>query len=460
MWGVDASGLLPAGRRRAQSGVVETFDELFQRDNLESAFGLGMQPACLFSNGSPRLEVDRIVFGITVPYHHCRLIVTQRNPVNLIFAMKVGMHTDLDLTIQVDYFPRTCTATARHPLRTAIMRIRCTGLRIFLLCLLVLIPAVSAFGQVRGSLGGGGRGAYGSGRSGPRGGLSGPRFGYGIRNNPIANPVPSLTPHQVFNPRGSLSPGQVLNPAPSLFRPRTNVSSPAFNRSSQFHRPAGRRPRSSYLNVAPGPTVTRDPVGGQVKKSAEALDQQLQRIAPKKGWQHYLALETLRSISPASDYPASENVVDELQPILSTFQSVTSNKQYAVITQLPEFNVLSSSLREYLTPVRDRQRQELLFYLELLKEELRTYPNGERWVGYFILPVETQPDTKDDQDPMSGKQLRNTLDRFEEIAKSPEYARVASLPAFQTAHSALVAFSELDTENDFKGGSTGTTSTP
>lgn len=334
------------------------------------------------------------------------------------------------------------------------MLIRCTGVLILVLCLLLSTPALPAFGQVRGSLNSGGR-------SGLRGKLSGPRSGFGLRNNPIANPAPSLTPSQIFNPRGSLSPGQVLNPAPSLFRPRSGVSASDFNRSNQHLRPAGSRPRSNYLNVAPGGlTVTSDPVGENVKTSATALEQQLQRIAPKKGWEHYLALDTLQNIPPTSDHPSTTEEKAELETILSTYQSVDANKQYAVITQLPEFAMVGASLREYLTPVRDRQRRELLFYLDLLKEELGTYPNGGRWIAYFDLPAENQPNKSVDQDPISNKQLQKILKRIEKIGSNAEYERVNSLATFQLAHSAFLAFKKQSSENAAKVGSTESTSTP
>jgi hypothetical protein len=256
---------------------------------------------------------------------------------------------------------------------------RIAGILILGLCIEFLAAPEATFGQLRGSLGSGVRGGYGGTRGGIRRGVSRSRSGLGFQNNPIANPAPSLTPHQIFNPRGSISAGQVLNPAPSLSRPRAGVSPSAVNRTDQFRRAQTGSVRNTPVNRA----VASSPAVDRVQKLAAAIEQQLQRQ----------------------------------------------------------------------TPVRERKRLELAFRLALLEQELRTYPNGDRWVRYLDLPAAETFDTRGEGDHSSGQQLQIMLARFEKVTGNSEYEKVSSLPAYQSAHSVLASFIKGNSEDDPVGDS-------
>lgn len=228
-----------------------------------------------------------------------------------------------------------------------------TQLFVLAMSVAVLLPVSSTQAQFRGSFRGGLRGQ------------SSFRSGSGLQNNPIANPSPSLTPHQLFHPRGSLSTDQVRNPSPSLSRPRSGVPVPSVGRTAPYLRGDAGDDRT-------GPAARQ------------------------------------RSASPSSyDLRA---------------------RQLAAGLRTPSTSV---------SPEQEQQQWNLASQLARLERELRTYPNGERWVRYFKIPV-----ADDSQATPGGSEPapREILARFDTVIASEDYSQVTSLPEFQSAHKALTTY--------------------
>jgi hypothetical protein len=243
-------------------------------------------------------------------------------------------------------------------------------------CIGLLCGPATTFGQLRGSLGGGVRGGIGSSAGGIRGGGYGPRYGTGFRNNPIANPAPSLTPHQIFNPRGSISSGQILNPAPSLSRPRSGISTSPVNRTDPFGHHVGRGVRTRSAGITPsGSGGTPPPARARIEQLAAALrqqstpdtaltkqqrwdlaahlarlEQELRTYPNGEVWIRYFDLPAAASGRPGKgngNGKGDESSAQELQQLAERFERVSGNAKYERISSLPEFQSALSALVSY-----------------------------------------------------------------------------------------------------------------
>jgi hypothetical protein len=263
-----------------------------------------------------------------------------------------------------------------------------------------------------------------------------------MRSNPIANPAPSLTPHEVFNSRGSLSSGRVLNPSPSLRRPRSGSSAPTLHQGGSTAGSIYGAVQSSYSVRTRRQPVISAPAGQRLQESASTLERQLTQVAPDKGWEEYLSVKTLRKVQSSSEQP-SDMERRELQSLLKRYESVAADEKYERISSLPEFQQTVSTLQAYLKPMDERRRQDLSLYFDQLGAQLRRYTNGESWVKYLALPNELLSDetTEGVSEPTS-----KLLKRFAKLSGDSTYAKVISLPAFGPAHESLkMAVDQTDT---------------
>lgn len=299
------------------------------------------------------------------------------------------------------------------------------------LAVLLSIPGAVTWGQTRGGLG--------AARGGTRGGIS-PRSGLGFRSNPIANPAPSLTPNQVLNPRGSLSTGQVLNPSPSLHQPRSGGTPPATK--------DGGMPRAvTYQSARPAiaddaavgsviPVPIAIPAGEKILFAVVALDQQIDKVAPDKGWSKRLSLDELRGVPAFSLLPKDDSQRTALEKILKTYQGVAKDDSAANISKLPEFKQTLDALQNYLTPIDVRRREQAALSFRQLASDLKSFKNGASWVKHLV-PAELT--TTDSKISASKEQTEKLLKRFNKLAGNPDYQKVTSLPGFSPAYAALKA---------------------
>ena len=289
------------------------------------------------------------------------------------------------------------------------LKIACMGVWLF-------APVASTYGQLGNGIGGSGIGGSGIGgsMSGGARGLSMPQGS--LRNSPIANPAPSLTPHEVFHPRGSLRPGQVRNPRGSLFRPRTAGSQNPLRQS------------------------TWDPVGSPrglaSKRAAVALEQTLAKVAAGKGWETYLALGKLQQINDASDGLIHEQQRQQLTSIAERFDSVAKDQAFHSIHQLPEFQATRRALWGYLQ-WRDQQLYaELRKSFAQLDRELKTHTNGQSWAAYLALP----PALQTARSAGGYEAASKLLTRFQKVDTDPAFALIVSLQWFSPAYESLTRF--------------------
>lgn len=307
-------------------------------------------------------------------------------------------------------------------------------------CSLLVLPCASTVGQLpsRGGVGGGTRG------------MTTPRSGLGIRNNPVVNPSPSLTPSQVLNPRGSINTGQVLNPKGSLNRPRTGVAVPnpkkraaeatSGSGSSQKYQSARPNLDNNDIGLASDSkqrVAESRPMGEQVLDSVVELDTKIAEVAPDKGYSDRLALDRLRAVPVFSEQPTDDEHRKELEEILKRYQVVAKDDKQADVNQLPEFKRTLTVLEEYMTPIDQRRRREARIMFDQLHQQLGKYKNGSPWAEYLSLPTDM-----DAQDATA--QVTKLLGRFNKLASDKTYRKVTRLPAFGPAYTALKAVAEPD----------------
>ncbi|MGI9471253.1 MAG: hypothetical protein ACR2NZ_06970 [Rubripirellula sp.] len=308
-----------------------------------------------------------------------------------------------------------------------------------------LLP-VSLHGQIRGGASsrgglGGARGSIGGGNRG----LSSPRSGAGARNNPIANPAPSLTPSEVLNPAGSLNSGQVLNPEPSLNRPRTGGAKSAnTSRSPSLSRTQGNL-SSPQLSTA-SPIAARElpsiPAGANVRTATLALQAKIAAVMPKSRSPLDSDLKQLLEIDPASDAPTKKEKtrLATTETSLRAFEIGTTNAQTAEIVDSPEFRSTRASLEYYLTSPLERRRDELNVAFATLRSSLASFENGDAWANY-LMPAEFA-DANQTIDP-TGPRTRALLKRYESIRNDAALSDVAGLRGFGNAESALQRYVQL-----------------
>ena len=311
----------------------------------------------------------------------------------------------------------------------------------FTLSVVLVLPSLSATGQVPGR-GGVGGSRIGSGAPGQ----ATPRSGLGIRSNPIVNPAPSLTPSQVLNPRGSLNTGQVLNPQPSPNRPRTGVSAPgstaagaspqSISGASNYRAASPNLNQASAEDVGPAQATSgrRDsrPLGTQLLELVVELDAKVTEVAPDKGWSERLSLDDLRGVPVFSQEPSDEDERKRLTEILKVYQDIAQNEKNAAINQLPEFKRTMSLIQDYLTPVETRRRRDMPLAFDLFYNQLRKYKNGAEWAEYLSLPDDTESD--------AGKaRITKLASRFDKLVGDKAYDKVTNLPGFDAAHATLHA---------------------
>lgn len=264
-----------------------------------------------------------------------------------------------------------------------------------------------------------------------------PRSGLGVSNNPVVNPVPSLTPGQVLNPRGSLNTGQVLNPAPSLRRPRTAVFTPDVNGGpGTANIGSVGTSDASLLTQATTSRENRQPIGARLLESVVALDEKIAEVAAETSWPDRLSLDMLRSVPVSSEEPSDDARRRQLNEVLMTYRAIASDEENVAITALPEFKRTTALIEEYLTPTDKRRLRELRLTFSELHDQLRKYKNGDAWSKYLSLP-ERFESASGPQDGAIAAQMTKLLSRFDKLAGNKTYQKVTNLPGFHPAHSAL-----------------------
>jgi len=316
------------------------------------------------------------------------------------------------------------------------------------LCIVLAMPAASALAQIgRGAGGIGGRGAIG----GVRPGLSSPRSGLGVRSNPIVNPAPSLTPHEVLNPRGSLSSGQVLNPAPSVLRPRSGGTTPTAPQSVTPGTPqsvtTGARQsvttgRGEIGRRASGGSRYRNarPVSGiSMADDFDQLGNQLRNHKNGDSWAQYLAL------------PKDGNGEATLGKLLRRFERVSSNPAYAKVTAIPAFKAAHEALKREvagtalgeLDPTRRTGGEWILQSVVALDHELEQLSPDGAWSKRLSLdelriaiPVLSEQPANDSE----RKSLEKIVSTFQDVAEDENAADVHQLADFKETLRALQAY--------------------
>jgi hypothetical protein len=167
-----------------------------------------------------------------------------------------------------------------------------------------------------------------------------------------------------------------------------------------------------------------------------ALDGQLAKVAPDKGWSERLSLDQLRAVPAFSEQPADDSQRMALEKILKTYEAVASEDQSANISELPEFKKTLAALQDYLMPIDVRQRKRARMSFQQLSSDLMWYKNGAPWVEYLV-PEELT--TTDNKVSVSKEQAEKQLKRFDKIGGNPTYNKVTSLRGFGPAHEALKA---------------------
>jgi hypothetical protein len=298
---------------------------------------------------------------------------------------------------------------------------RCSS---FLWLAVSLAPTI-ADAQTYGGVGGVGRRG-----TGVRGG-SGLRSGAGLQNNPVANPAPSLTPHQVLNPRGSLSTGQVLNPRPSLAHPR---SGDALSLRSAYPLRLG----VTGSNAGRLHTMSRSELARFVDANARRLSSELDRLETGDALKNDLKLDELRKLAATVDRDPHSDVKRDVQAISRRLDEVSESEEDAPISRLPSFQSLRLVMSELDRTQAERAWAELVQLNAQLQRAMGRFQHADRWKSYLAIPA-AEADGREQQSP-SNQDLRVIQSRFDQVAGIEKYRPLTGMAIFQATRDQLSSY--------------------
>lgn len=177
-----------------------------------------------------------------------------------------------------------------------------------------------------------------------------------------------------------------------------------------------------------------------VRVSAIAVDRDLARLPSNDFWKTSLRTEDILSLMPSEQQgPPDESTRQQLQQILTAYESVGNDPEMNRVAALASFQNLRFALREYLSSPPERSRRQLAAATAELNRELLRFDTADTWLRYFALD---QGGTLSAERlaTISGQptpDLAAMLSRFDTISSDERYPMIAGLPAFREVRDRL-----------------------
>lgn len=182
----------------------------------------------------------------------------------------------------------------------------------------------------------------------------------------------------------------------------------------------------------------------EIWKWSGQLDLDLERVPNGSVWQQKLkTAEIAGLVDTTADVAPPEANRAKLQEILESQQAALHSFQGRRIGSLPSLGNLQAALAEYVTPPEQRMRRQLYTAANELNASLERFTTGEDWQKFLtVSPGMTLSSTvAEDVTPApDAAELSKSLARFESVEQSPEYQKIAAVPAFKTTRARLTAY--------------------
>ncbi len=186
-------------------------------------------------------------------------------------------------------------------------------------------------------------------------------------------------------------------------------------------------------------TLTLDEQRQVLYSAATSLDQDLGKLNSGASWKTFLSTTSLlKDTAPQQDAAHSAETRERLKRIADQFDKTQLDPQYRAVSGLWGFQMLRNGLREYAAAPVERGQRQLDVHGETLQRSLGQLPTGAGWKTHLQLDeLSRLANSKETLGPADRDKALAVAERFEQVAKNPNYRSIAQLDGFETSRQAL-----------------------
>jgi hypothetical protein len=216
-------------------------------------------------------------------------------------------------------------------------------------------------------------------------------------------------------------------------------------------------PRGRNVRIDPGM-----PVGQQMlefdhralrnvgRTAAADFDGWLSQVPAGEVWRNHFELPALHETfaSNRGTAPTVEER-DSTRRIVGVFDEALRRTDLRSITSRNSFRTLHAVVQEFASPPEQRLLRQLSSSARVLHRSLGAFGTGATWQRYLAMPdrivaaADRLPGQEIDREQFNQEELSKIVERYERVARSPEYRGIAALPEFQTTHERLLEFVDV-----------------
>ncbi|MBC7820506.1 MAG: hypothetical protein IAG10_26780 [Planctomycetaceae bacterium] len=216
--------------------------------------------------------------------------------------------------------------------------------------------------------------------------------------------------------------------------PAPNVAVPVTVNSNALPQPA--RTANEDFSILP---IARQ--RELLLQALNALEDDFARSPNGDEWSRQLQLATTAKLIGEGDDPMEPVTRARLRSVVELFDEVAANPDYRPVSELLSFRSLQAGLREFASEPIGQARGRLSRTADLLTQQLKTWPTGERWKDYLQVAwlVGTEEEERIDM-PERLVRFEKLLAKFDRVKSDEQFQVVSQEPTFGTTHAALQVF--------------------
>jgi hypothetical protein len=186
------------------------------------------------------------------------------------------------------------------------------------------------------------------------------------------------------------------------------------------------------------------------REAASRLDNSLSQFPTGDVWRrHFQTRELAQLDTPHSESVPTPEDQARFSAWLAIYNAGAESDDLRAVTQLTDYRVLHTALRELALPPATRQRGQLATSARLLDRALEDFRTGDTWRKYLALPEgvfaaeRSAEGAADPQQVVDAAALLKLRERFDTVNENEAYRGIARLPEFQTTRQRLARYLEL-----------------
>jgi hypothetical protein len=176
-------------------------------------------------------------------------------------------------------------------------------------------------------------------------------------------------------------------------------------------------------------------------QALNALEDDFARSPNGDEWSRQLQLATAAKLIGEGDTPTEPVTRTRLRSIVELFDEVAANPEYRPVSELLSFRSLQAGLREFASEPIGQARNRLSRAADRLSQQLKTWPNGDRWKDYLQLPwlVGSEEEERLEM-PERLVRFEKLLAKFDRVKADDQFRVVSQEQTFGATHTALRGF--------------------